>query len=126
MSTVFSRTGNLSSEEKRLLLAQMLRKKGRGRKSFPLSFAQQRLWFLNQMSPGAPISNVPLAGQGGPTFDCRNTLAALAGTATACPRLDADLVGRNLAGFIHRGFLPAPPEDGEMTSISLGGRSHAC
>jgi hypothetical protein len=53
------------------------------------------------------------AGQGGPTFDCRNTLAGLAGTPIACPALDADLVGRYLAGFVRRGFLPAPPEAGK-------------
>jgi non-ribosomal peptide synthetase component F len=34
--------------------------------------------------------------------------AHLAGTPIVCPGLDADLVGRYLAGFVHRGFLPAP------------------
>jgi thioester reductase-like protein len=62
--------------------------------------------------------------QGGPTFDCRNTLAGLAGSPIVCPGLDADLVGRYLAGFVHRGFLPAPPDGGEtmrIGNISLEG-----
>jgi thioester reductase-like protein len=63
-------------------------------------------------APSALQRQAP-AGHGGPTFDCRNTLAGLAGTPIACPRLDADLVGRRLAGFVRRGLLPAPPEGEE-------------
>lgn len=47
--------------EKRALLAQMLKERVTQSRSFPLSFAQQRLWLLEQLEPGTSVYNLPLA-----------------------------------------------------------------
>src|SRR5262249_17514706 len=47
--------------EKRALLADLLRKKAAKARTFPLSFAQQRLWFLDQFDSGSSLYNISRA-----------------------------------------------------------------
>lgn len=64
MSQTSQRRADLSPNEKRTLLAQLLRKKVRGSKSFyPLSDNQQGIWFLCQFAPESSIYNVSFAAR---------------------------------------------------------------
>ncbi|MCK6562463.1 amino acid adenylation domain-containing protein [candidate division KSB1 bacterium] len=56
------RVADLSAEAKRALLAQLLKQKGATpSQNYPLSFAQQRLWYLDQLEPGSAAYHLPLA-----------------------------------------------------------------
>jgi amino acid adenylation domain-containing protein len=50
--------GQLPTEERALLLAA-IKESGAEFNLFPLSYSQERLWFLNQLEPGVPSFNVP-------------------------------------------------------------------
>ncbi|MHB2147695.1 amino acid adenylation domain-containing protein [Calditrichota bacterium LG25] len=49
------------SPEKRKLLELKLKKEGRAANAFPLSYAQQRLWFLQQLEPESTAYHIPAA-----------------------------------------------------------------
>jgi hypothetical protein len=53
-------TNTLTAEKKRALLGELLRT-GRRPNTFPLSFAQERLWFLHHLTPDGELYNLPKA-----------------------------------------------------------------
>lgn len=52
---------NLPPARKRQLLAQALRRRSAAPRAYPLSFGQQRLWFLDKFAPGLPVYSIPMA-----------------------------------------------------------------
>src|SRR2546430_12707056 len=67
MDTIKDQTTAISAEKKRALLAQLLRERASQPQHSPLSFAQQRMWFLDQLELGGPaniiFTAVRLSGQ---------------------------------------------------------------
>jgi hypothetical protein len=61
MSGVSQQLQGMGADEKRAVLAHLLRQRGDKTKCFPVSFAQERLWFLDQFEPGSPFYNIPAA-----------------------------------------------------------------
>ncbi len=78
-----SLTSHISFQEKRILLAKLLQQKANKIKRFPASFAQERLWFLDQLLQDKPVYNVPL-------------MLRLRG------RLDVGVLERSINEIVHR------------------------
>jgi len=50
----------LSLDEKRQILRAVLQSTFDAPRSFPLSYAQEQLWFMDKLQPGSPVYNIPL------------------------------------------------------------------
>jgi amino acid adenylation domain-containing protein len=84
MAEIADRIAALSPKKRELLLRQLrasaapeeksIRPQDRARTRFPLSFAQRRLWFLEQLEPGSPAFNL----HGGILLDGPLNILALA------------------------------------------------
>ncbi len=72
MSDLSERVANLSPEKRALLSLRLKQQAGKASKPAaiprrvattpaPLSFAQQRLWFIDQLDPNSPLYNIPAA-----------------------------------------------------------------
>ncbi len=135
MSERERRLANLSPAERAELFARLQRERARGgsgagsggagriprrpgdRGRAPLSFAQQRLWFLDQLEPGNPVYNIPEALR----LDGPLDLGALAATLAA-------LVARHET-LRTRYVVPARPAaglpPGQEAAAAAGPRSRA-
>ena len=64
MNSTSNRIAGLSAAEKRVLLAELMRKQANGSKAFyPLSYNQQGIWFLHQLAPESTVYNVNFAAR---------------------------------------------------------------
>ena len=64
MKSISNRIAGLSAAEKRVLLADLIRKQANEQKAvYPLSYNQQGIWFLHQLAPESTVYNVNFAAR---------------------------------------------------------------
>ena len=69
MSSTTNITPSPGLAQKRALLASRLKRAASQPRQSPLSFAQQRLWFLNQLEPNSPLYNIGAVAKATGTID---------------------------------------------------------
>src|SRR3989440_10738935 len=96
MSDTFKRSAGLSREEKRALLAELLRKKaGESRDWSPLSHGQRALWFLYRLAPESPAYNLLYAAYVRSTLDIPSLQRAVQALLERHPLLTATYTMRD-------------------------------
>src|SRR5215472_2391840 len=84
----------------------------------PLSFAQQRLWFLEQLHPGRAVSNLPLGWRLRGELDLDALRAALDGVVARHDALRARFEARD--GSPRQVILPPGPVDLPVVTAGAG------
>src|SRR5437764_6425617 len=110
----------LSPDERRELLARLLHERNAAEagQALPLSFAQRRLWFLDQLQPGSPVYNVARAVRIEGALDPAVLAAALAESVRRHEVLRAVFIGGAEDEPVQR-LSPAGP--GELPQADLAG-----
>ncbi|HXM36670.1 MAG TPA: amino acid adenylation domain-containing protein, partial [Pyrinomonadaceae bacterium] len=119
MSRTLQNGLELSADEKRALLAELLRKKAAAVRTVPTSFAQQRLWFLDQLEPGTAFYNISRAAR----MKGRLDLPALRQTMNALVARHESLRTNFGAGEGEPVQIISPPREMEIPVIDLKGLS---
>jgi amino acid adenylation domain-containing protein len=103
------------SPEKRALLALRLRQRGEQFNTFPLSFAQERLWVIDRLGPGSSAYNIPIAMRMTGRLDVR----ALEGALTEVARRHEVLrtTYRTVDGEPMQAISPAAPVAVPVTDL---------
>ena len=116
-----SRVVEPEAGERRALLAELLRRRSEQDSAVPLSYAQRRLWFLDQLQPGSAVYNVPLG------YDITGPVhvEALERALTEVVRRQEVLrtAFRSAGGTPHQVVLPPEPVTIPVVDLTAPGRS---
>jgi natural product biosynthesis luciferase-like monooxygenase protein len=116
-----SRAVEPEAEERRALLTELLRRRSEQDSAVPLSYAQRRLWFLDQLQPGSAVYNVPLG------YDIAGPLhvEALEQALTEVVRRQEILrtAFRSTGGTPHQVVLPPAPVTIPVVDLTAPGRT---